>query len=79
MINGKSSYMTDAKVARLDALGFVWTLRESVSCNIVCATICAIISVLTRKCLATRQKKPWEEWLSELRAYKAVHGNLGKQ
>ena len=42
--------MNEAKIAHLNALGFVWTLRES--------------------------KKPWEEWMTELRAYKKMNGHV---
>lgn len=42
--------MTEGKVAHLNALGFVWTLRES--------------------------KKPWQDWLNELREYKSLHGHV---
>jgi hypothetical protein len=50
MVNSKPSYMTEAKVAHLNALGFVWSLRES--------------------------KKPWDDWLTELREYKQIHGHV---
>lgn len=50
MVNNKPSYMTEAKVAHLNALGFVWSLRES--------------------------KKPWDDWLTELREYKKIHGHV---
>jgi hypothetical protein len=49
MINNKSTYMTETKVAHLNSLGFIWTLRES--------------------------KKPWTDWLEELRDYKKIHGH----
>ncbi len=50
LINGKSSYMNQSKIDSLNAIGFVWSLRES--------------------------KRPWNEWIEELRKYKAEHGNV---
>mmetsp|Transcript_6594 Transcript_6594/g.12541 ORF Transcript_6594/g.12541 Transcript_6594/m.12541 type:complete len:1008 (-) Transcript_6594:383-3406(-) len=50
LMNGKSSYMNQSKIDSLNAIGFVWSLRES--------------------------KRPWNDWIEELRKYKAEHGNV---